>query len=248
VSADDQVKPPVAAEADAPKPATPAEAFALAAAQEGPLQKRLDAYSAHSRVLRPQINAAYDELIARVSGLQKAGPSARTLLPEFQIPDQDGHLVSLEELLSNGPLVLSLNRGHWCPWCRLELRALAQIHGEARKLGAQAVSITPETASYSKRLIADNGLPFTVLTDLDLAYALSLGLMIWVGDTIRASYLQSGLDLAQFHRSPGWFLPIPATFVIGTDGMVKARFVEPDFRKRMEPQDILCALRKLSKS
>jgi hypothetical protein len=38
-------------------------------------------------------------------------------------------------------------------------------------------------------------------------------------------------------------LPIPATFVIGTDGQVRARFVDPDYRKRMSIEDLLDALR-----
>jgi AhpC/TSA family len=131
-------------EAAPTKPSTPAEAFALAAAEAGPLQERLAIYSAYSRELRPEVNQAYDELIARLNGLKKIGPSLGAPIPGFYLPDQDGHLVSLESLLSDGPLILSLNRGHWCPWCRLELRALAQVHDEARKLGAQAVSIIPE--------------------------------------------------------------------------------------------------------
>ncbi len=235
-------------ESAATKPATPAQAFALAASKDGPLKNRLDTYSAYSRELAPEINEAYDELIARISGLKKAGPSLGMPMPDFHLPDQDGHLVSLESLLAEGPLVLSINRGHWCPWCRLHLRALAEVHDEARKLGAQVVSIIPETIAYSRRLVTDNALPFQVLTDLDLAYALSLGLMIWVGDRVRALYLKAGLDLSLFQRNEGWFLPIPATFLIGTDGIVQARFADPDFRTRMEPQDIIKALRKLSRS
>ncbi|MGA8768824.1 MAG: AhpC/TSA family protein, partial [Rhodomicrobium sp.] len=91
----------------------------MAAGEDGPLQERLDTYSAYSRELRPEVNQAYDELIARLSGLKKIGPSLGAQIPEFYLPDQDGHLVSLESLLSDGPLILSLNRGHWCPWCRL---------------------------------------------------------------------------------------------------------------------------------
>ena len=241
-------RPAQKVEAAPTKPATPAEAFALAAAGEGLLKNRLDAYSTYSRVLAPEINEAYDELVARLSGLKKIGPPIGNPMPDFQLPDQDGHLVSLESLLSEGPLVLSLNRGHWCPWCRLELRALAHIHDDAHELGAQVVSIIPETLAYSGKLIADNRLPFRVLTDLDLAYTLSLGLMIWVGDKIRALYLKAGLDLPLFQRNDGWFLPVPATFLIGRDGIVNARFVDPDFRKRMEPQDVLAALHKLSRS
>jgi peroxiredoxin len=41
----------------------------------------------------------------------------------------------------------------------------------------------------------------------------------------------------------GWFLPIPATFVIGRDGRVLARFLDPDFRRRMPLNDSMNALR-----
>ena len=41
-------------------------------------------------------------------------------------------------------------------------------------------------------------------------------------------------------------LPIPATFVVGRDGVLKARFVDPDFRKRMEIDDLIAALRNAS--
>jgi peroxiredoxin len=38
-------------------------------------------------------------------------------------------------------------------------------------------------------------------------------------------------------------LPIPATFVVGRDGLIRARFVDPDYRKRMAIADALSALR-----
>jgi len=86
------------------------------------------------------------------------------------------------------------------------------------------------------------GLLFRVLTDLDLTYALSLGLVFWVGEKIKQTYRQFGIDLERFQGHGGWTLPIPATLVIGTNGRVKARFVDPDFRHRMAIEDILRAL------
>ena len=50
-----------------------------------------------------------------------------------------------------------------------------------------------------------------------------------------------------FHGNDGWVLPIPATFVVGRDGLVKARFVDPDFRKRMEIDDLIAALKNASR-
>ena len=85
-------------------------------------------------------------------------------------------------------------------------------------------------------------MPFRVLTDLYLDYALSLGLVFWVGDTIKETYRQFGIDLEQFQGNGGWLLPIPATLVVGQDGLVKARFVDPDFRHRLGIEAILQAL------
>ena len=99
----------------------------------------------------------------------------------------------------------------------------------------------PETGAYSRKAIEDNKLPFRILTDLDLGYTLSLGMVMRV-EKLREPYLDSGLDLARFQNNGGWFLPVPATFVVGVDGTVKARFADPDFRRRMEPRDILSAL------
>ena len=55
-------------------------------------------------------------------------------------------------------------------------------------------------------------------------------------------YGQFGIDLEQFQGNGGWLLPIPATLVVGRDGYVKARFVDPDFRHRMKTEDILAAV------
>ena len=50
-------------------------------------------------------------------------------------------------------------------------------------------------------------------------------------------------DLPRYQGNDAWMLPIPATFVVGTDGLIKARFVDPDYRKRMDIDDMIAALR-----
>jgi peroxiredoxin len=80
------------------------------------------------------------------------------------------------------------------------------------------------------------------LTDLDNGYALSLNLAIWLGPEIRG-LLSPTYDMPGFHGNDGWMLPIPATFVVGRDGLVKRRFVDPDFRRRMAIDDLVAALK-----
>ena len=42
-----------------------------------------------------------------------------------------------------------------------------------------------------------------------------------------------------------WLLPIPAVFVLDRDGIVRARHVDPDYRRRMEIDDLVAAVRAL---
>ena len=83
----------------------------------------------------------------------------------------------------------------------------------------------------------------SVLTDLDSGYALELQLAIKIEDEKRLAMTRAGWDISAFQDNENWTLPIPATFVVGSDGSVKARFVDPDYRKRMDVDDILDALR-----
>jgi peroxiredoxin len=137
-------------------------------------------------------------------------------------------------------------RGHWCPYCRLNVRAVSQAMDLVEAVGGQVVAIMPEVQAFAEKFKTEGGAPFPVLTDLDNGYALSLNLAIWLGAEVKE--LLSYQDMASFHGNDGWVLPIPATFVVGGDGKIKARFVDPDFRKRMEIDDLIAALKNARKN
>jgi peroxiredoxin len=223
-----------------------AEAFLKADHLPAPLDQRLKLYLGESRQLLPEMEATYDQLVVRIADNVHSSnqvPAVGEVLPDFCLTDSEGKLVDLAALLDKSPLVISFNRGPWCDYCGLELHSLARAYPEIVAAGGDVVSIVPETAKYARNLQATRGVPFRVLTDMDLGYALSLGLVFWVGQKIMDMYRGFGIDLAQFHGNGGWFLPIPATLVVGSDGRVKARFVDPDFRHRMRTEDIVEAVR-----
>ena len=224
-----------------------AEAFSKADHLQAPLDKRLKLYLGESRKLLPEMEATYDQLVSRISnniGETNQLPRVGEALPDFCMTDSDGNLVELAALLDKGPLVVSFNRGPWCDYCGLELHSLARAYPDILAAGGNVISIVPETAEYARALQVARGVPFRVLTDMDLGYALSLGLIFWVGDKIRDMYRGFGIDLAHFQGNGGWFLPVPATLVVGRDGKVKARFFDPDFRHRMRTEKIVDAVRK----
>jgi peroxiredoxin len=162
-------------------------------------------------------------------------------MPPFLLPDQSGRLVALTSLIERGPVAVIFFRGHWCPFCRLNVRAVIKAYDRIRALGADVVAVMPETQEYAAKFKTEADAPFPVLSDLDNGYALSLNLAIGLG--VEIERLLSYLDMAGFHGNDGWLLPIPATFVIRRDGTVQARFVDPDFRHRMAIEDLLAALK-----
>lgn len=221
------------------------EAFEKADSLDAPLMERLKFYLGESRKLLPELESAYDQLVQRIAATEaeKHAPVVGEMMPDFIMPDSEGNLVDLGELIAKGPLVISFNRGSWCDYCGLELRALSRAYPEIVSAGGDVVSIVPETAHYARNLQKVRGAPFRVLIDLDLAYALSLGLVFWLGEKLKEMYRGFGIDLERFQGHGGWFLPIPATLVVGRDGRVKARFVDPDLRHRMNTDAIMRAIR-----
>lgn len=173
----------------------------------------------------------------------KAGDSA----PDFKLPDARGTEVRLKDLLASNPVVLIFYRGGWCPYCNLELRALQKALPEITRLGAKLVAVSPQTPDESLSTAEKNALAFPVLSDEGSMTAKSFGIAFDLAEELRPIYARSGHALPEKNGDDSWVLPIPATYVIDTDGIIRLAFVDADYRNRLEPGDVLTALEALSK-
>ncbi len=211
---------------------------------DAPLNERLAAFAAEVRRASPPFADAVERMIERLRqagvGVEAPGPGDR--MPDFLLPDESGRLCSLAELLANGPAVVVFHRGHWCPYCLISATALAEIHPALKARGAELVAITPEVERFNAELKSQARAVFPVLSDIDNGYALMLNLAYYVGDEKRRFMTEAGWNISPYNASESWMLPIPATFVVGRDGLIKARFIDPDYRRRMDVEDILAAL------
>jgi peroxiredoxin len=220
------------------------QTFRRISGTEASLDEQLDAFSDALRQKWPEFADAVDRLVARLreSAAGASAPQPGELLPSFHLPDENGHVVSLDSLLARGPVAVTFHRGHWCPYCRININALAHVQKQIAAEGAQIIAIMPDRQKFTSEFRAAGKVPFPILTDMDNGYALSLNLAIWLGAEIQK--MLAGLrDLPSFQGNDSWTLPIPATFVVGTDGIIRARFVDPDYRKRMATDDFFAALR-----
>lgn len=211
-----------------------------------PLQPRLDALrgSAMSEAARRAHGALVRQLLRAGSaeGCLKAGDA----FPAFLLPEAAGGLVASDALLAEGPLVVSFFRGDWCPFCSAMLQALQAALPEIAAAGGRLVALTPDGAGYPLAAKRSLGLTFPVLSDVDSAVAMQCGVVFQAPPETRTMLLSYGIDLPARHGNAGWFIPIPATFVVGRDGLVRYAFADPDFTRRAEPAEIVAALQALA--
>ncbi len=164
---------------------------------------------------------------------------------DFTLPNARGEQVSSEALRQQGPIVVSFYRGGWCPYCGLELKALQSVNAEIEALGARLIAISPQRPDESLSTAEKNQLEFEVLSDLNSKVADQYGLTFSLDEDLRPIYKNWGADVAAVNDDPDCKLPLPATYVISQDGKIVHSFVEEDYTERLEPDEILNALRDL---
>lgn len=199
------------------------------------------------QTMNDEVRHAYEAMVAE---LERTDFLTRALqvgdrFPDLVLPNAEGALVSISALLSHGPLVVTFFRGEWCPYCRLMLDALAATLPQIQALGASLVAVTPEAGGRALIAKQNHKAGFEVLCDVDCGVGLSCGVVFRAPEPYRLLLLKYGTDLAERHGNPSWFLPVPATFVVDRQGIVRWRFLSVDFTERAEPADLLAALRSL---
>ncbi len=220
------------------------------------LQDRLDAFRADfisGKWLRQPSKEVLDTMSRATAELIESGQAQRAKkagdpAPDFTLLDPDGKPVSLRDLLARGPLVLSFYRGVWCPYCNLELQALQEALPEIAARGASLVAISPQTAANSRRSQRENQLGFPILSDAKSEVANAFGIRFGLPDYLVELYKGFGNNLPGVNDDPSWVLPMPARYVIATDGVIAYSEVNPDYTRRPDPSELLPILDRLRAS
>jgi peroxiredoxin len=176
------------------------------------------------------------------TGLVAKAVKAGERAPLFRLRCRRGGFISLSDLLERGPAVISFFWGDWCPFCVLELKALAAAHPEIERLGATLVALSPRARDQSSSL-GDDGEPrFPVLQDPGCEIAARYRIAFTVPQQFRAAYLALGYPNSARIGSKGWVLPIPATYVLDSTGLIVLSYLDADHTTRLEPTGIIVAL------
>jgi peroxiredoxin len=213
------------------------------------LQDELDAFKATwiERVgsdiaqMMADDNAA---LLPQAARALKAGDR----FPAATLCDQLGRPTDIAALAAEGPLVVAFYRGGWCPYCNLELRVYQKALSDITKLGARLIAVSPETPDNALSTAEKNDLAFTVLSDDRGCLADALGIRFELTEPVKAYMVKAGHALPMRNGDGRWSLPMPATYVVEKGGRIALAFVDPDYRKRLEPAAAIRALEHIAAS
>jgi len=167
---------------------------------------------------------------------------------EIKLPNAVGKEISLFDTLDNNEFVIvNFYRGEWCPYCNLELKALQSYNDEFKKLGASLIAVSPQSTDSSLSTKEKNELAFEVLSDANNIIAKDYGLVFSLADELKPIYLSFGIDIPSKNQENSYEIPMPATYLINKNKEIVFSFIDEDYTKRCEPQDIIDILKSLQK-
>lgn len=213
------------------------------------LQQTLTAFKEEFARTAPDGRVAlYESKIAelRASSLFDGAIRTGESVPDFRLPNAKGNSVSLHDEIALGPVVVTFYRGGWCPYCNIQLKAYQEILPQIQSYGAKLIAISPELADQSMTTAEKNALAFDVLSDLGNGVARSFGIVFTLPEELRVAMIANGKALPSINGDESWELPVPATFVIDTNATAALAHIDVDYRNRLQPDEILAALKSLS--
>jgi peroxiredoxin len=159
----------------------------------------------------------------------------------------DGKPVDLTAEIAKKPTVLIFYRGGWCPFCNRQMSGLQSIVKDLNDAGYQLLAISPDQPEGLAKSIQNHALTYTVLSDTNSAAIKAFGLAFKVSDPTYEHMLNLGIDLEKATGDTAHVLPVPAVYILGTDGVIRFVHYDPNFKVRMDPAEILQAAKKALK-
>ena len=162
------------------------------------------------------------------------------LAPTFNGINQYGDSISLAELVNKGKVILFFYRGHWCPYCNKHLSQLQDSLQLILDKGASVIAITPENSEYIEKTTSKTGATFNILYDQGHQIMDAYKVSFQEKKSKAKSYkIFLGGDLEKAHGDSDYILPVPATYIIGSDGKISYVHFDTDYKKRATVTEII---------
>ncbi|MDT8410544.1 MAG: peroxiredoxin-like family protein [Wenzhouxiangellaceae bacterium] len=183
-------------------------------------------------------NPAFAEIYDQAEQVRPILPGMQ--VPSFKVADVEGLVTEVGPDAIEKPIVLTFYRGGWCPYCNMHLAELRKAEAELEAMGFEVWFISPD----QPELLAegdDSEYGYELLSDPGMNAAEAFGIAFRVDEETYQRYVGFGMDLNERSGDDHRALPAPATFIIGSDGIVQFSYVNPDYTVRLAPEVLLAA-------
>ncbi len=164
-------------------------------------------------------------------------------VPDMTLSTPDGTPFAPLTEAAKQPLVMVFYRGGWCPYCTRHLAELGQIEGELRDMGLRIVAVSPDRPEVLAESMNSHELTYRLLSDSSMVAAKAFGIAFRVDDATVEQYKGYGIDLEAAPGQKHHLLPVPAVFIIGTDGRIRFAYANSDYKVRLSVEALLEAAR-----
>jgi len=163
-------------------------------------------------------------------------------VPNVTVRKLEGEEIKLYSFIKEKPTVLVFYRGGWCPYCNTQLGHLKEIEQQVINAGWQIIAISPDKPEKLLETIDKHQMKYILLSDSTMNAAIQFGIAFKVDDGTVEKYHGYGIDLDEASGQSHHLLPVPAVFLVGTDGIIKFEYANPDYKIRLDTQTILSKL------
>jgi len=163
--------------------------------------------------------------------------------PDFTLRDVENEEFRFEPGQQEKPIVLTFFRGGWCPYCNLHLSELRLAEQQLEEMGFDIWFVSIDKPELLLASLDDPAIGYTIYSDSSLDATRAFGLAFRVDDELNERYLGFGIDLEKASGEDHHVLPAPATYIIGTDGIINFAYINPDYKVRLHPEVLLAAAR-----
>ena len=190
--------------------------------------------------IRREFNRATTEL--RDSGIEKKALSKGLKVPDFKVGNKN-----FSSFYKDKVTIIKFYRGHWCPYCMIELKEYEGLNAQFKKENAQIIAFAPDQLKFIKKTKRDHNITFPIYRDKDLKIAKKFGLAFKMDTKVVTILKKFKINLDKSQGNKKGEVPMPGTYVVDKNGIIQFAFYDADYKKRANPMDVLAVVKKLNK-
>jgi peroxiredoxin/sugar lactone lactonase YvrE len=159
----------------------------------------------------------------------------------LSLRDDAGGVFDLDEAIAAKPSILVFYRGGWCAYCSRHLGELGLVQWKLIELGYQILAVSPDRPAKLAETKGALELSYRLLSDSSMLVTDAFGLAYRLDEATVAQYREYDIDLEGDSGETHHLLPVPAAYVVGTDGVIDFAYANPDYQTRISADVLLAA-------